>query len=380
VNASIFNLPVPSEEPIGPGHFFVNAGAGAKQSNGEWKAYRVANAGSSAPLRTGGRSNAVLTELVLKKSGLGYIYQSDDLGVVLSGNLPEVLLSLATGRQADEEVLGTEESARLTALKRDVASHNAPASTEIEVPSPTGVLTYRIDIERVETTGMIGILSVITDISEARHRERIVKTLLRELSHRSKNLLAIIQGIATQTARQALSLDYFLRKFRGRIQSLAYSQDLVTDSSWRGAYLFTLAERQFSAYWPTTENPIAVRGINAHLSPNAALHIGLALHELIVNSASYGAISAGINSLTIDCFETLLDNQKAIELAWIEHLPPAAALQGEADDHTFARTVLERVVPVAIGGRAMYMATPDRVEYRLTIPAREYEIITRVEE
>ena len=227
---------------------------------------------------------------------------------------------------------------------------------------------------------MTGILSVITDISETRHRERVLKTLLRELSHRSKNLLAIIQGIATQTARQALSLDYFLSKFRGRIQSLAYSQDLVTDSSWRGAYLFALAERQFSAYWPATENPIAVRGINAHLSPNAALHIGLALHELIVNSASYGAISAGVNSLTIDCFETLLDDQKAIELAWIEHLPPASALQSEADDHTFARTVLERVVPIAVGGKAMYMTAPDRIEYHLTIPSREYEIITRVEE
>jgi len=350
------------------------------QSIGEWKAYRVANAGSSAPLRTGGKSNAALMELVLKKSGLGYLYQSDDLGVVLSGNLPQLLQSLAMGRQADEEVFGSEESARLTALKRDVASYNAPASTEIEVPSPTGVLTYRIDIERVDTVGMIGILSVITDISEARHRERVVKTLLRELSHRSKNLLAIIQGIATQTARQALSLDYFLSKFRGRIQSLAYSQDLVTDSSWRGAYLFALTERQFSAYWPATENPISVRGIDAHLSPNAALHVGLALHELIVNSASYGAISAGVNSLTIDCFETLLDDQKAIELAWIEHLPPTSTLQSEADDHTFARTVLERVVPIAVGGKAMYMTAPDRIEYRLTIPSREYEIITRVEE
>lgn len=340
----------------------------------------MATAGNSVPLGTGGKSNAVLMELILKKSGSGYLYQSDDLDVVLSGNLPKVLQPLAKGPEAEKEVFGFEEGTRLSALKRDVASRNTPASTEIDVLSPAGVLTYRIDIERVDTLGMIGILSVITDISEARHRERILKTLLRELSHRSKNLLAIIQGIATQTARQALSLDYFLSKFRGRIQSLAYSQDLVTDSSWRGAYLFTLAERQVSAYWPATENPISVRGINAHLSPNATLHVGLALHELIVNSASYGAISAGINSLTIDCFETLLDDQDAIELAWIEHLPPASALRKEAEDHTFALTVLERVVPVAVGGRAMYLTTSDRIEYRLTIPWREYEIITCVEE
>ena len=339
-----------------------------------WKALRVGNAGNSASNETGADTSKILMELVLRKSGAGYVYQSDDLFTVLSGNLPEGLQQLATEEQAEQAVFGADDGARLIALKRNVISTNTSTSTEIDMASATGVLTYRIDIERVDATGMTGILSVITDISETRHRERILKTLLRELSHRSKNLLAIIQGIATQTARQALSLDYFLIKFRGRIQSLAYSQDLVTDSSWRGAYLFELAKRQFSAYWPDSETPISVKGINAHLSPNAALHIGLALHELIVNSASHGAISAGMNALTIECFDTILDGNPAIELAWVEHLPPAAA-QREVDEHTFARTVLERVVPVAIGGKAQYLQAPDRVEYRLTVPSREYEII-----
>lgn len=334
----------------------------------------MGNAGNSAPTKTGANTSKALMDLVLKKSGAGYVYQPDGFDPVISGNLPEALQLLATACEADEAVFGAEDGARLIALKRTVAGTNTPASTEIDVTWATGVLTYRIDIERVDMAGMAGILSVITDISETRHRERILKTLLRELSHRSKNLLAIIQGIATQTARQALSLDYFLTKFRGRIQSLAYSQDLVTDSSWRGAYLFTLTERQLSAYWPDSETPISINGINAHLSPNATLHIGLALHELAVNSASYGAISAGVNSLMIDCSETILDEDEAIELAWVEHMPLAAALR-EVDDHTFARTVLERVVPVAIGGKALYLTTPDRIEYRLTIPSREYEII-----
>jgi two-component sensor histidine kinase len=338
----------------------------------------VGNAGSSAPFTTGPEISLVLMELVLKKSGLGYLYQSDDLNTVLSGNLPDALQRLATAPAADEDVFGTENGARLANLKREVTENDTSASTEIDLPHDAGILTYRIDIERIDTPPMSGILSVFTDISESRHRERILKTLLRELSHRSKNLLAIIQGIATQTARQALSLDYFLTKFRGRIQSLAYSQDLVTDSSWRGAYLFALTERQFSAYWPDSETPISIKGINAHLSPNATLHIGLALHELIVNSASYGAISAGVNSLSIDCFETILDDSSAIELAWIEHLPPAATTR-EADEHTFARTVLERVVPVAIGGRAIYLTAPDRIEYHLTIPSREYEILPSID-
>ena len=103
----------------------------------------MATAGNSVPLGTGGKSNAVLMELILKKSGSGYLYQSDDLDVVLSGNLPKVLQPLAKGPEAEKEVFGFEEGTRLSALKRDVASRNTPASTEIDVLSPAGVLTYR---------------------------------------------------------------------------------------------------------------------------------------------------------------------------------------------------------------------------------------------
>ncbi|KQS76987.1 histidine kinase [Rhizobium sp. Leaf384] len=318
-----------------------------------------------------------LLDRVVRKTGAGYIFQSGSLDVLLSGNLPNRLSGLLQ-ENGDRDVLGEDDGKRLLALKKAVFETAEADCMEVELPSSAGLMTFRIDLERFTAQDTDGILSVITDISETRHRERVLKTLLRELSHRSKNLLAIIQGIATQTARQALSLDSFLVKFRGRIQSLAYSQDLVTDSSWRGAFLFALAAKQFAAYWSEPRMPIVATGIDAHLSPNAALHIGLALHELIVNSASHGAIAAGMNSLTLDCFETVFDDKPALELAWIEHLPDA----DDAHDHdepSFARTVLERVVPIAIAGKAVYITRADRIEYHLTIPAHEYEILAPIE-
>lgn len=317
--------------------------------------------------------------MALNKTGVGFIHQSADLKVMLFANLPARLHQVGTRIAENGDLFGGDDGMRLTDLKRAVLRDQQSATTEVEIQSSGGLITYRVEIEPVPTTDGGGVLTVITDISDTLHRERILKTLLRELSHRSKNLLAIIQGIATQTARQALSLDGFLTTFRGRIQSLSNSQDLVTDSSWRGAYLFELAERQFNSYWPNAADPIAVTGINAHLSPNATLHIGLALHELIVNSASHGAISAGVNSLTVNCFETVFNGQKAIELQWVEYLPDSKTIP-KADEHTFARTVLERVVPIAIGGKAIYMTAGGRIEYHLTVPAREYEIITRIEE
>ncbi len=316
-----------------------------------------------------------LTKTILEKAGIGYFYQSADLEPLRTGPLPSGL-SIPEGSDPDTALFGEYYGRKLIEAKHRVLDGLGSQSLEAEFTDPGGHRIYRIDIERVEENNeTVGLLSIITDISESHRRERVLRTLLRELSHRSKNLLAIIQGVAAQTARQALSLDCFLVTFRGRIQSLASSQDLVTDASWRGVYLFTLAEKQLQAYWPDPDMPAIVTGINAHLSPNAALHIGLALHELAVNSASHGALSAGVTSLTINCFETTHEGGKAVEIDWIEYLPPVATPE-EPDERPFGRTVLERVVPSAVDGKAYYLTAPGQIEYRLIVPAREYEILT----
>ncbi|WP_245294890.1 sensor histidine kinase [Rhizobium rhizosphaerae] len=324
--------------------------------------------------RNGTDQRAQLLDMILSKTGTGYVLQDAQLNLIASANVPDIALHLAFAGPDD----ANGEAARIGNLKREVIALGRATTAEVDIASSAGLMTFRFDIEPMADQ-FGGIVLILRDVSDTRHRERVLKTLLRELSHRSKNLLAIIQGIATQTARQARSLDSFLVTFRGRIQSLASSQDLVTDSSWRGAFLFALAEKQFAAYWSEPGMPITPTGIDAHLSPNAALHIGLALHELIVNSASHGAIAAGVSSLTLDCFETVMDGKEALELVWLEHLPVGSTPM-EGTEASFARTVLERVVPIAIGGKARYLAQSDRIEYHLFIPPHEYEIITRVEE
>ena len=108
----------------------------------------------------------------------------------------------------------------------------------------------RVDADRDETGQIIGIIGTSFDITEQKRREETLKTLLRELSHRSKNLLAIIQSLASQTARHSLTVPEFLVRFRGRIQSLSSSQDIVTDADWRGADLVKLIMMQVERYAP----------------------------------------------------------------------------------------------------------------------------------
>jgi two-component sensor histidine kinase len=332
------------------------------------------------PLLHGGpelfESKAALMERALSSAGISLLFQDETLAIRLAENLPEHLnLSFVPGGN-DQSLFGAKDGDTLARLKRQVLDTGKPASGEIEFHTADGAKVYEMKIERTVSNGRHGLLSVISEITESRHREKLLKSLLRELSHRSKNLLAIIQGIATQTARHTLSLDNFLIKFRGRLQSLSHSQDLITDSSWRGAYLFELAEKQFAPYWPDSGVPVPIYGINAHLSPNAAVHLGLALHELIVNSASYGAISVGATSIVLNCTEAELDGKRAIEVAWSERVFNPAAAQ-EFEDNSFGKTVLERVVPMSMNGKADFGAGPNEINYRITIPETEYEILNR---
>ncbi|MFB2550104.1 sensor histidine kinase [Ensifer soli] len=313
-----------------------------------------------------------LLDRALGRTGAGYVFQDAAGTMVACGHVPGAIGPQLRENADERTIFGERDGGRLRTTRETVFRDRSSQTIEIECAARASI--YRFELEYVVFGERAGVLSVITDVSEQRHRERILKTLLREVSHRSKNLLAIIQGIATQTARQARSLDNFLVAFRGRIQSLSNSQDLVTDSSWRGAYFFELVARQTSAYWPASAPPMVPTGLNAHLSPNAALHVGLALHELIVNSASHGTIAAGADAISLYCGDTVFENAPAIEIVWIEHLAPARAPVGEGEP-SFGRTVLERVVPAAVAGKALYLFSPERVEYHLTLPAREYEIL-----
>lgn len=132
-------------------------------------------------------------------------------------------------------------------------------------------IEFHIDCDRDENGNILGLVTTAIEISELKRREQVLKTLLREVSHRSKNLLAIVQSIASQTARFTDSIDDFLLKFRGRIQSLSYSQDLVTDSNWRGALFRDLVHSQVEKYIDVNDERLTIEGDNPYLFPRCRI-------------------------------------------------------------------------------------------------------------
>jgi two-component sensor histidine kinase len=112
---------------------------------------------------------------------------------------------------------------------------------------------------------------------------------MRELAHRSKNQLAVISGMAQQTARQSDNVPEFVARFAQRIQGLAQSQDLLLRQDWQGAWLndLVMAHLDLFGIRPRTQ----VEGPPLFIGAHAVQNLGFALHELGTNAIKHGALS-----------------------------------------------------------------------------------------
>ncbi|MCX8996907.1 sensor histidine kinase [Rhizobiaceae bacterium BDR2-2] len=263
-------------------------------------------------------------------------------------------------------IFGTEIADRLARAKDRLVAAGDRTVVEI-MAGAEQIFEFRLQAVAIGEGGL-HYLTTIVDRSEERHRERILKALLREVSHRSKNLLAIIQSLALQTARHSRSLDLFLQKFRGRLYSLSQSQDLITDSSWRGAGLFSLIRQQTEKYLPENSELVRIEGEDMLLTPNAALHIGLALHELVINAVIHGGLLVNGKPVVITCRRHEDGDTTTIEVIWKEMLSASARQALQERENHFGSTVLERVVPASVNGTAEYVIGDDCIRYAVSFP------------
>src|SRR6185295_18135430 len=99
--------------------------------------------------------------------------------------------------------------------------------------------------------------------------------------------LAVVKGMALQTAHGSASVDQFLEQFGQRLQGLAESQDLLLRQNWQGAWLSDLVQAHLSLFGAVDR--VDIEGPALFLSANAVQNIGFALHELTTNAFKHGA-------------------------------------------------------------------------------------------
>ena len=153
-----------------------------------------------------------------------------------------------------------------------------------------------------------------------REREAHVRLIMRELSHRSKNLLAIVLAIARQTSRHTSSFEEFESRFNSRIQALADAHDLLVEQQWSGAYLDDLVRAQLAAFGM---EKVDCRGPRIMLRTKVVQNVALALYELATNASKYGALSVAAGKVSIDwARETAQDGERNLRFTWRERGGP----------------------------------------------------------
>jgi two-component sensor histidine kinase len=321
---------------------------------------------------------AVALLRALRNTAVSVFYQDPELRFLWARNIPESWNITEVAGATDSDLLPNHIAERVTAAKRAVLATHEPERFEVSFPGADGIKWFDLWIDPdLDADGeLMGMITTAVEITEQKRREQTLRTLLREVSHRSRNLLAIIQSIATQTGRFSATIDQFLIRFRGRLQSLAASQDLVTLSNWRGASLRELVMGQAARYSLTPASSVRFSGANPWLNPNAALHIGLALHELSVNSVSFGALSRPGGFVTVTAVLSALPlGQPSLCLEWSEtigtptDLPPNDPVR----ERRFGSVALEQVVPASLNGEAKLEIGAGLLNYRLTIPSGNFE-------
>ena len=147
------------------------------------------------------------------------------------------------------------------------------------------------DVVKNERGRPVSARGIDQDITERKSWEKRQAQLLRELSHRVKNTLAVIQSVARQTLRTAASPKSFVEAFEGRIHSLAATHNLLTEADWSGAGLDAVIRSQMAAMNENFDRRFKLRGPEVVLSAELATQLGLVLHELAANAEKYGALS-----------------------------------------------------------------------------------------
>lgn len=267
----------------------------------------------------------------------------------------------------DDQIFPAEAGAALTALKRDVLDSGQPKRGEFAVDDVVGTRWHDLHVEplRNEAGDIVGLSGAAVDITEGKEGEAHLRLLLRELTHRSKNLLAVIQAMARQTARHAGSTEAFLTQFGDRLQALAASHDLLVRESWHGAALQELVQSQLAAYIDRDRNQITIDGPVVALKPEAAQNLGLALHELAANAARFGALSVPEGKVSILWQRAPTDEGEAVALDWHEELGPKVRMRRKRG---FGSMVIERNLALALEAKVDLAFDPEGLRCRIVIP------------
>jgi PAS domain S-box-containing protein len=234
---------------------------------------------------------------------------------------------------------------------------------EVSGESPTGIIRHWdktfYPLRRPDGS-IMAVGAMVEEITQRKRAEELQSLLMREINHRTKNMLSVVLSIARQTA--ASDTAEFIKHFSARIQALSANQDLLIKSDWRGVDVEDLVRAQLAHFVGLIGTRISVDGPQVRLAAAAAQSIGMALHELATNAGKYGALSGERGRVAIDW---RLDGNE-FTIGWAERDGPHVEAPKR---HGFGSAVISTVAKASVDGDVKLDYAPTGLIWRLKCSA-----------
>jgi two-component system CheB/CheR fusion protein len=190
----------------------------------------------------------------------------------------------------------------------------------------------------------VRLVMTVQDVSSRKLSETNHKLLLAELSHRVKNMLTVVQGMARQTLRGATQ-EQALQSFEARLRSLSGTHQHLIAGNWQGVDLAALVEDQLKSYLGADTRQLTLEGPSVRLPPRLAVPFAMTMHELATNALKYGALSDANGSVTLTWSLSARDGKQVLLVRWQEKGGPRVS---KPPSRGFGSYLIEHGLPDAV--------------------------------
>ncbi|MGZ8921710.1 MAG: PAS domain S-box protein [Limisphaerales bacterium] len=206
---------------------------------------------------------------------------------------------------------------------------------------------------------------VVTSIidNSAEERAERAELLVRELTHRAKNMFAVISALSHQVGAVSADVASFRTDFDERLRSLAVSHELLVREDWHSVPIADLVRSQLAFVSGREAAQVTIDGPELRLTASQAEYLGLALHELATNAMKHGALS--VTSGKVHVAWTLDKPTERLLFEWREREGPPVA---EPQRKGFGLVILKTIVPTVFQGTAELRYRADGFRWNLSAP------------
>ena len=223
--------------------------------------------------------------------------------------------SFVPGAESIKRGIYPDDLEKIRAKAAGLNAENATCALEFRIMRPNGDIRWctAIAVASFDAAGKpVRFSGVTTDITERKDADNRQALLAREVDHRAKNTLAVVQAIVRMAKRD--TMEGYARSVEGRIGALAQTHELLSQSRWEGADIRRLIEEELAPYHGENPGRVTIQGPGLVLPPEQAQLIAMAVHELATNAAKYGSLSVQAGRIAVSW--TAQDG--TLYLTWLE--------------------------------------------------------------